>query len=156
MARRCKGTDGNTAQSPLEPTVLPEHPPEPGDLVQVRSRRWLVERVEQPSGPGDSPVVHLACADDDAQGQELRVYWDYELDRRILKDEGWDELGRRGFDAPRRFAAFFHTLLARPATLQMARQKRQRSIHVLFCLIAVLLEVTSHFRKHLIRDAGLR
>ena len=97
-------------QSPLEPTVLPEHPPEPGDLVQVRSRRWLVERVEQPSNSGDSPVVHLACADDDAQGQELRVYWNYELDRRILKDEGWDELGRRGFDDPRRFAAFFHTL----------------------------------------------
>ena len=84
---------------------LPEHPPKPGDLVQVRSRRWLVEAVEPPASPGGSAVVHLACADDDAQGQELRVYWKYELDRRILKDEGWDELGRRGFDKPRHFAA---------------------------------------------------
>lgn len=92
------------------PQTLPEHPPEPGDLVQLRSRRWLVEAVERPASPGDSAVVHLACADDDAQGQELRVYWRYELDRRILKDEGWDELGRRGFDKPRYFAAFFHTL----------------------------------------------
>ncbi len=55
-------------------------------------------------------MVHLACADDDAQGQELQVFWDYELDRRILEDEGWDELGRRGFDDPRHFAAFFHTM----------------------------------------------
>lgn len=89
---------------------LPEHPPEAGDLVQVRSRRWLVEAVEPARDPGGSPVVALACADDDAQGQELQVYWRYELDRRILKDEGWDELGRRGFDDPRHFAAFFHTL----------------------------------------------
>ena len=90
--------------------LLPEAPPKPGELVQVRSRRWLVEDVDPPSRKGNSAVVHLACADDDAQGQELRVYWNYELDRRILKDEGWDELGRRGFDDPRHFAAFFHTL----------------------------------------------
>ena len=90
--------------------LLPEVLPERGDLVQLRSRRWLVEDVDPPSHEGHSAVVHLACADDDAQGQELRVYWNYELDRRILKDEGWDELGRRGFDDPRHFAAFFHTL----------------------------------------------
>lgn len=94
----------------LESRPLPELPPKPGDLVQLRSRRWLVEAVDVPTAPGDSPVVRLACADDDAQGQELQIYWKYELDRRILKDEGWDELGRRGFDAPRHFAAFFHTL----------------------------------------------
>ena len=88
---------------------LAAHPPEPGDLVQLRSRRWLVEGVEPASRPDSSPVVRLACADDDAQGQELQVYWKYELDRRILKDEGWQELGGR-FDDPRHFAAFFHTL----------------------------------------------
>ena len=35
-----------------EPAIriaLPEHPPTPGDLVQVRSRRWLVEEVVDPS-----------------------------------------------------------------------------------------------------------
>ena len=52
----------------------------------------------------------LACADDDAQGQALRVYWDYEIDRRILEEEGWGHLAERGFDDPRRFAAFLHTL----------------------------------------------
>ena len=67
--------------------ALPSRLPEPGELVQVRSRRWLVERVDETDGR--SAVVWLACADDDAQGEELDVYWDYELDRRILEEEGW-------------------------------------------------------------------
>ena len=51
-----------------------------------------------------------AGADDDAQGKTLDVFWDCELDRRILEQEGWADLAARGFDAPRRFAAFLHTL----------------------------------------------
>ena len=89
---------------------LPERAPEVGELVQVRSRRWLVEEVSEPTAPGESSVVRLACADDDAQGQSLSVFWDYELDRRILEDEGWTDLAAKGFDSPRRFAAFLHTL----------------------------------------------
>lgn len=84
--------------------------PSPGDLVQVRSRRWLVEEVVEPAEPGQSLLVRLACADDDAQGQSLDVFWDYELDRRILEEEGWKDLAARGFDEPRQFAAFLHTL----------------------------------------------
>lgn len=95
-----------------EPThqLLPERLPEIGELVQVRSRRWLVEEVVSASNPAESAVVRLACADDDAQGQSLDVFWDYELDRRILEDEGWDDLAAKGFDAPRQFGAFLHTL----------------------------------------------
>ena len=88
--------------------ALPSRLPEPGELVQVRSRRWLVERVDDAGGR--SPVVWLACADDDAQGEELQVYWDYEPDRRILEEEGWLDLASRGFDHPRYFAAFLNTL----------------------------------------------
>ncbi len=73
-----------------------------GDLVQVRSRRWLVEEVVRPETPNQSPIVSLACADDDAQGQSLEVFWDYELDYRILEEEGWRDLAAKGFDAPRR------------------------------------------------------
>ncbi len=87
-----------------------EHPPEVGDLVQVRSRRWLVEEVVRPETPNQSPIVRLACADDDGQGQSLDVFWEYELDRQILKEEGWRDLAAKGFDAPRQFAAFLHTL----------------------------------------------
>jgi superfamily II DNA or RNA helicase len=89
---------------------LPERPPQVGELVQVRSRRWLVEEVIPSKTPGESSLVRLACADDDAQGQSLDVFWDYEIDRRILEEEGWQDLAAKGFDAPRQFAAFLHTL----------------------------------------------
>ena len=90
-------------------TALPERPPEVGELVEVRSRRWLVESVEADGSPM-FPRVRLACADDDAQGQTLEVYWDFEIDRRILEQEAWTDLGARGFDPPRHFSAFLHTL----------------------------------------------
>ena len=94
-------------EQPLE--RLPERAPDIGELVQVRSRRWLVEDVID-CAPGESPVVELACAEDDAQGETLTVFWDYEIDRRILDEEGWADLAASGFDNPRCFAAFFHTL----------------------------------------------
>jgi len=90
--------------------VLPERAPEIGELVQVRSRRWLVENVQEAELPGHSALVSLACADDDNQGQALEVYWDYEPDRRILEEEQWGDLASKGFDPPRYFAAFLHTL----------------------------------------------
>src|SRR5581483_6696075 len=91
-----------------DPRSLPTRAPEVGELVEVRSRRWLVEEVVP--GASGSPLVRLACADDDAPGQSLDVFWDYEIDRRIIEDEGWGTLAARGFDPPRRFAAYVHTL----------------------------------------------
>ena len=89
---------------------LPLVPPEVGQLVQVRQRTWLVERVIAPPEPDHSARVALACADDDAQGEELEVFWDCEPDRRILEGENWSNLGERGFDTPRQFAAYVNTL----------------------------------------------
>ena len=88
--------------------LLPNRPPRIGELVEVRSRRWLVEAVEAPTR--ESARVSLACADDDAQGQTLEVYWDFEIDRRILEQEAWSDLGEKCFDPPRHFGAFLHTL----------------------------------------------
>lgn len=90
--------------------LLDERLPVMGEMVQVRSRRWLVEGVTPPPLPGQSAKIALACADDDAQGQLLEVFWDYEIDRKILADEGWANLASKGFDPPRHFAAFLHTL----------------------------------------------
>ena len=84
--------------------------PKIGELVRVRSRSWLVEDVVAPTAIGQSRLVRLACADDDAQGQSIEVFWEYELDRSILEEEGWGDLAAKGFDPPPRFAAFFHTL----------------------------------------------
>jgi len=75
----------------------------------VRSRRWIVEEVSEPQA-GVSSVVGLACVDDDNQGQALQVLWDYEPDRWILADEGWEDLASKGLDSPEQFAAFLHTL----------------------------------------------
>ena len=52
-------------------TKLPQRAPVAGELVQVRSRRWLVEEVVPPETAGESSLIQLACADDDAQGQSL-------------------------------------------------------------------------------------
>ena len=102
---------GNVSRPTLNQAAshLPERPPRVGELVEVRSRRWLVEGVEDAAPPA-SPRVSLACADDDAQGQTLEVYWDFEIDRRILEQEAWSTIGARGFDPPRHFSAFLHTL----------------------------------------------
>jgi hypothetical protein len=89
---------------------VPERQPRVGELVQVRSRRWLVDEVIEPKSLGQTPLVRLSCAGDDAQGQALEVLWDYELDRFILEEEGWADLAAKGFDQPRQFAAFLHTL----------------------------------------------
>jgi hypothetical protein len=85
-------------------------PPRVGELVLVRSRRWLVDEVIEAKSPGQTCIARLSCADDDAQGQTLEVLWDYELDRLILEEEGWVDLAAKGFDQPRQFAAFLHTL----------------------------------------------
>lgn len=82
--------------------------PEVGQLVHVRSRRWIVDEVVH--NGQQSPLVRLACTDDDAQGQPLDVYWDYELDASILQGEGWSLLGQRGFDPSDQFAAFLNTI----------------------------------------------
>ena len=52
--------------SDTDKEILNRKAPEVGALVLVRSRRWLVEEVKT-NGNG-SPLVRLACADDDAQG----------------------------------------------------------------------------------------
>lgn len=84
--------------------------PKLGELVHVRARRWLVEEVVDSPFSGRSPLVRLACADDDNQGQALDVFWDLEPDRLILEEEGWRHLASKGFDPPRHFAAFLHTM----------------------------------------------
>jgi superfamily II DNA or RNA helicase len=69
----------------------------------------LVEGV-QPETTSEGTLVSLACLDDDAQGQHLDAIWELELDTEILDAEAWQAIGRRGFDNPRHFSAYLHTL----------------------------------------------
>jgi superfamily II DNA or RNA helicase len=82
--------------------------PEPGQIVRVRTRTYLVESKE--ADPGHGTIVRLACLDDDAQGEILEVVWELELGTQILDAETWKVIGKRGFDDPRHFAAYVHTL----------------------------------------------
>jgi len=85
-------------------------PPAPGQLVHVRQRQYLVEEIVPAPSPGDATLVRLACVDDDAQGQALEVLWECEVDPEILDAEAWGDLGAKGFDEPRHFAAYVHAL----------------------------------------------
>jgi hypothetical protein len=84
--------------------------PQPGQAVRVRSRQYLVEDVVPPPNPADQTLVRLSCLDDDAQGQELEVLWEKEVDARVVSDEAWRAVGKKGFDEPRLFAAWLNTL----------------------------------------------
>ena len=60
--------------------------PQPGAVVQVRSRRYLVETVEPPTDTTwEQTLVDLSCLDDDAQGERLSVLWEREVDASVLQ-----------------------------------------------------------------------
>ncbi len=82
---------------------------QPGQVVRVRSRQYLVDEVRRPERPGQQTVVSLSCLDDDAQGQPLEVLWETELDAEVLAPHDWRSVAERGFDSPRMFGAFLHT-----------------------------------------------
>lgn len=91
---------------PVETLAIPQ----PGQIVRVRQRLYLVEAAHPPAAAEDSTRLVLACVDDDAQGQELEVLWEHELDGEILKSEDWAAIAQRGFDTTERFAAYWNTL----------------------------------------------
>jgi SNF2 family DNA or RNA helicase len=82
--------------------------PTVGQVVRVRARTYLVETVGQLGDAGT--LLRLACLDDDAQGQHLEVIWEIELDAQALDGGGWQLIGKSGFDPPRYFSAYIHTL----------------------------------------------
>ena len=84
--------------------------PEPGDVIHVRARKWLVEEVEVSDTPGAMTPVKLACLEDDAQGDKLEILWEAEVDAKPVDADTWGEAARRGFDDPARFAAYLYTL----------------------------------------------
>jgi SNF2 family DNA or RNA helicase len=84
--------------------------PRTGEIVRVRQRRYLVEDVVNAPSAAECTLVRLACLDDDAQGQTLEALWEMELDAEVLGGESWNSIAQRGFDPPRQFSAYLHTL----------------------------------------------
>ncbi|MDC0674428.1 DISARM system SNF2-like helicase DrmD [Nannocystis radixulma] len=85
-------------------------PLEPGQIVHVRARQYLVDEVVPPPQPGHATLVRLSCLEDDAQGDALEVLWEHELDAHVLGRASWDRVASRGFDRPELFSAYLHTL----------------------------------------------
>jgi len=83
--------------------------PQVGQTVRIRQRQYLVEDV-RPGAGANATVVRMACLDDDAQGQPLEALWEHEIDAEPVSGETWDGLTKRGFDPPRMFSAYYHTL----------------------------------------------
>ena len=81
-----------------------------GQIVRVRSRKYLVEGVIPPPDAADSPLVRLSCVEDDALGEPLEVLWDKEIDAQVVDGANWQAIAKRGFDEPRLFSAYLNTL----------------------------------------------
>jgi hypothetical protein len=84
--------------------------PLPGAFVRARHRHWLVEEAVPPPEAGDSPLVRLACIEDDAQGEGVELLWAAEPDVEVLGPDLWPRIGGDAFDETGTFAAYLHTL----------------------------------------------
>ncbi len=87
--------------------------PRPGDFVEVRTRRWLVESVT-----GGDPLTRarLACIDDDAQGETLEVLWRDEVDASVVADSHLSVFENPGTDDPEVFSAYLRSIRWNTAT----------------------------------------
>lgn len=104
------GTQPHAAHDTGTTTTLEDLLPTPGDIVRVRARQYLVEAVEPAPREGDDTLIRLSCLEDDAQGDTLEVLWEREIDARLPRKADWKRIASRGFDAPRLFSAYLHTL----------------------------------------------
>jgi len=88
-------------------------PPEQGQLVQVRSRRWVVNGVK-PSGlptpamrlpiAGPQHLLTLASVEDDGLGEELQLVWEVEPGAKVIEKVALPEA--TGLDQPEKLDAF--------------------------------------------------
>ena len=76
--------------------------PEPGQLVEVRRRQWVVTDVSSgalsPTSNGDQHLVGLSSLDEDSMGEEIQVTWQMEAGVQILEKAGLPSI--TGWDSP--------------------------------------------------------
>ena len=109
-------------------SILVSDPPEQGQLVTVRQRRYVVTDVARselpespirPSGDGVQHLVTLSSVEDDALGEELQVVWELEPGTRIEEETPLPE--PTGFDKPDRLDAFLDAVRWGAASLADVR-----------------------------------
>ncbi|WP_242333117.1 DISARM system SNF2-like helicase DrmD [Anaeromyxobacter sp. SG66] len=90
-----------------EATVLTATAPEPGQLVEVRRRQWIVSDVDASSVSPELPkrnLVKLASIDEDALGEEIEVLWELEPGAHVIERAGLPSVD--GLDEPSKLEAF--------------------------------------------------
>lgn len=82
--------------------------PEPGQLVEVRRRQWVVTDVSSgalpQAGNGSQHLVGLSSLDEDAMGEEIQVVWQMEAGAQVLEKAGLPSI--TGWDSNDRLEAF--------------------------------------------------
>lgn len=71
--------------------VFTRTPPEPGQLVEVRRRQWVVAEVAASKLSGGVRVEHcvtLSSIDEDGLGEELEVIWEIEPGAQVIERAG--------------------------------------------------------------------
>lgn len=92
------------------PPMAHDGVPEVGQVVAARGRQWLVERVREGEAPDQSPLLELACLDDDAPGKRLDMLWDLELGARSIEPRLQGLGTPKRLDPPAHFGAYLHAL----------------------------------------------
>jgi superfamily II DNA or RNA helicase len=100
---------GITTRTPARPLTSHEGVPQPGAVLAARGRQWLVESVEL-GEHRESPLLRLACLDDDAPGRALELLWDLELGARVIEPESGGLGQPEQLDPPAHFGAYLHAL----------------------------------------------
>lgn len=97
--------------------MLPSTPPTPGNLVDVRERRFVVVEVQQSTLDADplrlgalarQHLVTLSSVEDDAFGEEVQVVWEIEPGARL--SETINLPAAETFDPPVYLDAFLHAV----------------------------------------------
>ena len=82
--------------------------PDPGQLVEIRRRQWVVGDVEasafSSTGNGRQHLVTLAALDEDFLGESLQVLWELEPGARVLERAGLPKI--TGLDETEKLEAF--------------------------------------------------
>lgn len=96
-----------TIRFATETPVILATTPEPGQLVEVRRRQWIVSDVDASAVSPDLPkryLVKLASIDEDALGEEIEVLWELEPGAHVIERAGMPRLS--ALDDPSKLEAF--------------------------------------------------
>lgn len=96
-----------TTSVATETAVPTSTAPEPGQLVEVRRRQWIVSDVDAAAVSPELPkrnLVKLASIDEDALGEEIEVLWELEPGAHVIERAGLPTLA--ALDDPAKLEAF--------------------------------------------------